>query len=95
MKCPHCKKNIRVNVSKGNPVVAGRRGKDPTGRRSVSLRKNAGGRPQYRAKFGNRQRDFYAQNDDAAIRYANGLLAGQMGRKPSSLQRTGKREPKT
>lgn len=93
MKCPHCKKDIRVALQ--NPIRSGGgRLSSPNARRSVSLRKNPGPRNQYRAKFGRKSETFYAKSDAAAETYCNGLLAHKMGSKPTSLQRTGAREPK-
>ena len=91
MKCPHCKKAIRITA---NPVTSSKRS-PPTGKRSVSLRKNPARKVGYTAKYGRQSAEFFAQNDKAAERYANGLLAHKMGREPSSLQRNKKRPPKS
>lgn len=93
MRCPYCKENIRVTA---NPITGGSgRLRSPTARRSVSLKKNPAKKIGYRAKFGRKSAEFFAQNDQAAERYCNGLLAHKMGGKCSSLQRNGKRPPKT
>jgi len=76
-----------------NPTTRAARGRGATTR--VQARAAVGNRAEYRAKFGRKVATFYAKNDNGAERYANGLLAHKMGRKPSSLQRTGKRERKS